>query len=280
MEKTIIAICYDFDKTLATDDMQAFSFIPNLGLTKDAFWKRCNNFSKKNGADPILSYLRVMVDECNACGINLTRNYLKSLGKDIKFFEGVSTWFKRLNEYADKKGILLEHYVISSGNKEILEGCSIFKEFKNVFGCEFLYDRNGVAYWPKSVVNYTLKTQYLFRICKGAENLTDDETVNQRIDKKRVEFRNMIYIGDGVTDIPCMTLVKEKGGTAISVYTDAQKERSVKLLKDNRVNYACKSDYKSGSELERLLKLIIDSVELKEKLIKQEFKQVKNFSIN
>lgn len=275
MDKKIIAICYDFDKTLACDDMQSFGFIPALGITKDEFWKKCGVFSQKNKSDPVLTYLRVMMDECNKKGISLTREFLGQMGKNIKFFDGVTTWFKRLNEHAKKNGIVLEHYVISSGNKEILEGCSIFKEFKNVFCCEYLYDKNGVAYWPKTVVNYTLKTQFLFRICKGAEKLTDDETVNQRVDKKHVEFANMIYIGDGVTDIPCMTLIKEKGGTAISVYDTGQKQRSVQLLKDNRVNYICKSDYRSGSELEKLMKLIIDSITLKEKLVDQEFKQSK-----
>lgn len=266
MSNKIIAICYDFDKTLATDDMQAFSFIPNLGLKKEEFWAKCREFSLKNNADPILSFLRVMIDECEARGIHLTRDYLKSLGKDIQFFAGVDTWFGRLNKYAESKGLTLEHYVITSGNREILEGCPIYKELKNVFGCEFLYNTNGNAYWVKSVVNYTVKTQFLFRICKGAENLTDDETVNQRIDKKRVEFRNMIYIGDGVTDIPCMTLVKEKGGTAIAVYPQNRQELSAQLLRDKRVNYVCESNYQRDSELDKLLHALIDSIALKEKL--------------
>ncbi len=280
MSKKIIAICYDFDKTLATDDMQAFSFIPNLGLTKEEFWAKCRAFSVKNNADPILSFLRVMIDECAARGISLTREYLNKLGKYIEFFDGVPTWFARLNEYAASKNMQLEHYVITSGNKEILEGCSIFDELKNVFGCEFLYNEKGEAYWVKSVVNYTIKTQFLFRICKGAENLTDDETVNQRVDKKRVEFRNMIYIGDGVTDIPCMTLVKEKGGTAIAVYPQNKRELSVKLLRDDRVNYVCQSDYSSDSELEKLIKVLIDSIALKEQLFDKEFEQVKKFAEN
>ncbi len=278
MSKKIIAICYDFDKTLATDDMQAFSFIPNLRLKKEEFWAKCRDFSLKNNADPILSFLRVMIDECEARGIKLTRDYLKSLGKDIQLFDGVSTWFGRLNKYAESKGMTLEHYVITSGNKEILEGCPIYNELKNVFGCEFLYDKNGEAYWVKSVVNYTVKTQFLFRICKGAENLSDDETVNQRIEKKRVEFRNMIYIGDGVTDIPCMTLVKEKGGTAIAVYPQNRQGMSLQLLRDERVNYVCESDYKSDSELEKLVKALIDSIELKEKLFDKEFEQAKKFA--
>lgn len=272
MEKTIVAICYDFDKTLATNDMQAFSFIPNLGLTVPEFWEKCGQFTKTSGSDPILSYLRVMMDQCHKKGIPLTRGYLNSLGKDIKYFDGVTTWFKRLNAYAEEHDIELEHYIISSGNKEIIEGSAIAKEFKQIYGCEFLYDEYGEAYWPKTIINFTLKTQYLFRICKGAINLSDEEKVNERVDKKHVEFRNMIYIGDGMTDIPCMTLIKEKGGTAISVYPTNQKDKSVQLVQDNRVNYACKSDYSSNSQLEKLIKLIIDSISLKEKLLEKETK--------
>ena len=265
-KKTVVAICYDFDKTLATNDMQAFAFIPNMNMTEEEFWNECDIFSKTYGTDSTLSYLRVMIDEAKAHNIKLTKEYLNQCGKSIKFFEGVTTWFKRINNFADEHNIEVEHYIISSGNKEILEGSSIYDEFKQVYGCEFLYDNDGVAYWPKTIVNYTLKTQYLFRICKGTTDLTDDEQVNQRIEKKHVEFRNMIYIGDGVTDVPCMTLVKEKGGTAISVYPKGKKEKSLQLLQDNRVNYALKSDFKAGSELENLIKIIFESIELQEKL--------------
>lgn len=271
-EKTVVAICYDFDKTLATNDMQAFSFIPNLGLTDQEFWQKCNVFAKKTGTDSILSYLRVMIDECKAKGIKLTRSYLNSLGKDIKYFDGVTTWFKRLNQYALEHDIELEHYIISSGNKEIIEGSTIAKEFKQIYGCEFLYDDNGEAYWPKTIVNYTLKTQYIFRICKGATDLNDDSKVNERVEKKHVEFRNIIYMGDGITDIPSMTLVKEKGGTAISIYPVGKKEKSAQLVQDNRVNYACKGDFSANSQLEKLIKLIMDAISLKEKLFEKEVK--------
>ncbi|MBR5012906.1 MAG: haloacid dehalogenase-like hydrolase, partial [Clostridia bacterium] len=216
MKKMTIAICYDFDKTLTIDDMQSFAFIPNLGMTTAEFWNKTNNFIKKNGCDVTLGFLRTMLDECRKKGIVLSREYLKEMGKNIPFAEGVLTWFKRLNNFAEKHGATLEHYIISSGNKEMIEGTKIFKEFTNVFACEYLYDKNGEAFWPKNAVNYTTKTQCLFRICKGAHDISDEHTVNRKTEKKHVEFRNMIYIGDGVTDIPCMTLVKEKGGTAIA----------------------------------------------------------------
>jgi 2-hydroxy-3-keto-5-methylthiopentenyl-1-phosphate phosphatase len=272
MEKTVVAICYDFDKTLATNDMQAFSFIPNLGLTTDEFWAKCGQFSKTTGTDSILTYLRVMMDQCKEKGIPLTRDYLNSLGKDVKYFEGVTTWFKRLNAYAEELGLQLEHYIISSGNKEIIEGSTIAKEFKEIYGCEFLYNDYGEAYWPKTIINFTLKTQYIFRICKGATNLTDEEKVNARVEKKHVEFRNIIYIGDGLTDIPCMTLVKEKGGTAISVYPAGKKEKSIQLVQDDRVNYACKGDYTANSQIEKLVKLKLDQIALNAKLLEKEGK--------
>ena len=276
MKNTTVAICYDFDKTLASNNMQAFSFIPKLNIGVDEFWQKVQTFTKKNGCEPTLAYLQVMIDECKKKGIVLTKKYLTELGKDIKFYDGVTTWFTRLNRYAEKCNIKLEHYIISSGNKELIDGCRIAKEFTSVFGCEYLFDKNGVAYWPKNIVNYTQKTQYLFRICKDATDITDEGKVNSRVDKKHVEFRNMIYIGDGLTDIPCMTLVKEKGGTAISVYTPEKKEESVRLLKDDRVNYACKSDFRSGSQLEKLIKQILDCIKLKEILIaKEQSKKVK-----
>lgn len=273
MSKTVVAICYDFDKTLATSNMQEFSFIPNLGLSINEFWDKCDNLAEENGSDMILNTMRFMIDRCKEKGIKLTKEYLYSLGKDVKFFNGVESWFDRINKYAKSKDIVLEHYIISSGNKEIIEGCPIYDKFKNVYGCEYLYDENGEAYWPKRAVNYTLKTQYLFKICKGIDDNSKDEKVNDRVNKKHVEFRNMIYIGDGITDVPCMTLVKEKGGTAISVYPEGEKDKSVKLLKDNRVNYACVSDYGENSEIEQLMQLILNSISLKEKLIKKESNQ-------
>lgn len=279
MKKTTVAICYDFDKTLSKTEMQAFAFIPNLGLTESQFWQKVEHFVQRTGADRTLAYLRVMLDECTQQGISLTREYLVQQGKKIQFFDGVSTWFKRLNAYAKQKNITLEHYIISSGNREIVEGCKIFDQVTDVFGCEFLYDQNGLAYWPKNAVNYTLKTQYLFRISKGTFDGRDEVAINKRTKEKHVHFHNMIYIGDGLTDIPCMTLVKEKGGTAISVYQTKDKAKSQNLLMDNRVNYMCKSSYKSGSALEKLMHLIIDSLALKEVLMHKENSTKKNHNI-
>lgn len=267
MAKPIVAICYDFDSTLSTHEMQ-YWLAPKLDMTISEFWA---NQDKMKGVEFVLSYLWLTLDECRKKNVKVTREFLQSCGKDIEFYNGVKTWFKRLNNYALSKGIILEHYIISTGNKEMIEGTPIYSEFKKTYGCEFIYDKNGEAFWPKIVVNGTAKTQYLFRINKG---IYDDDfmevKVNQRVENKRVEFRNMIYIGDGVTDIPCMTLVKEKGGTAIAVYGENKKNVGERLINDKRVNFACKADYSAGSELDRIVRLVLDSIQLREKLYKKE----------
>ena len=269
MGKTIVAICYDFDSTLSTKDMQNW-MVPKLGMTISEFWSKQD---KMKGVDFVLSYLWLTLDECRKKGIKVTREFLRSCGKDIEFYSGVKTWFKRLNDYALSKDIILEHYIISTGNIEMIEGTPIFKEFKKIYGSEFIYDKNGEAFWPKFVVNGTMKTQYLFKINKGISG--DDfmeAKVNERIEKKRVKFGNIIYIGDGVTDIPSMTLVKEKGGTAIAVYNESKKSVGEALIRDRRVNFSCKADYSSGSELDKIVKLVLDSISVNEKLYKKENK--------
>ena len=269
MAKTIVAICYDFDSTLSTKDMQNW-LVPKLGMTINEFWSKQD---KLKGVDFVLSYLWLTLDECRKKGVKVTREFLQSCGKDIEFYSGVKTWFKRLNDYALSKDIILEHYIISTGNTEIIEGTPIYKEFKRIYGSEFIYDKNGEAFWPKFVVNGTTKTQYLFRINKGISG--DDfmeAKVNERVEKKRVKFGNMIYIGDGITDIPSMTLVKEKGGVAIAVYNEKKKAVGEALVRDRRVNFACKADYSSGGELDKIVKLVIDSISVNEKLLKRENK--------
>lgn len=269
MGKTIVAICYDFDSTLSTHEMQ-YWLAPKLGISIGDFWAKQD---KLKGVDFVLSYLWLTLDECRQRGVKVTREFLQSCGRDIEFYSGVKTWFKRLNEYALSKDIVLEHYIISTGNTEMIEGTPIFKEFKKIYGSEFIYSKDGEAFWPKFVINGTTKTQYLFRINKGISgNDFMEAKVNERVEKKRVKFRNMIYIGDGITDIPSMTLVKEKGGIAIAVYNEKKKDIGDLLVRDKRVNFACKADYSSGSELDKIVKLVIDSISVNEKLLKRENK--------
>lgn len=262
MAKPIIAIMYDFDKTLSNKDMQNYDFIPNLGLTPEEFWSETDEVCTKHNMDKILGYMYVMVKKCEEKGIKLTKEYLKSLGNGIEFFKGVETWFDRINVYGESLGLRIEHYIISSGTKEIVEGCKIAKEFKRIYGCEFMYDENKKAIWPKIAVNYTNKTQYVYRISKGALEESEEEKLNSATTDKerRVAYENMIYIGDGMTDIPCMKVVKSRGGKAIAIYQPNQKEKVQNLVRDNRINYVCPGDYRENSKIEKIVKLILDNM--------------------
>ncbi len=267
--KPILALVYDFDKTLCRDDMQNFSFIPALGMTPSEFWDSTTVLSKELGMEKILSYMYMMIMKCHEKGIPLTREWLNSLGKDIKFYDGVTTWFKRINQYGEEKGVRIEHYILSSGTTEIMEGTPIAKEFKSIYGCEFLYDENGIAIWPKIAVNYTAKTQFLYRISKGTLD-TNDDSVNLRVETKRIPFRNIVYLGDGLTDVPCMAIVHEKGGRSIAVYPKGSEEKAKQLYTDERINYYCLADYGANSKLEKFIKLVINSVSATEELLIKE----------
>lgn len=260
MKKPIIAIMYDFDSTLSKSDMQDYGFIPALGMTPDEFWAATGEFAKKSGCERILSYMYTMVRLAKEKGIHLTRKLLNEMGKNIEFFPGVDTWFKRINKYGKEHGIIVEHYLISSGTKEIVEGCSIAKEFKEMYGCEFYFDpETEEPVWPKLAINYTQKTQYFFRISKGAYDITDDKKVNEKETVHRIPYSHMIYLGDGMTDVPCMQLVKNGRGRSIAIYGKGEKENMKKLLKAGRINYAAVGDYREGSKLDRTIKAFIDS---------------------
>lgn len=266
-KKPVIALMYDFDKTLITTDMQNFGFIPSLGLTKDEFWKEVNEFTKENQMDALLSYMYMMLKFAKIHDKKITRDEFVKLGKNIEFFPGVKVWFKRVNEYAKEKGAHVEHYVISSGLQEIIEGSDIFPEFKRTYACEYIYDVNGVAVWPKTVVNFTTKTQYLYRINKGELSICDDNILNSYVphEERRIPFSNMIYIGDGLTDVPCMKLCKVNGGHSIAVYGENQ-DTAEKLIRESRVDFITKADYTKNSELDKIVRTIIDKIIVENKL--------------
>ncbi|HKM10907.1 MAG: haloacid dehalogenase-like hydrolase [Bacilli bacterium] len=269
--KPIVALLYDFDKTLCTTDMQNYSFIPALGMTPGEFWGATEEFSHKYGVERILSYMYMMVHMCKVKGIACTREYLKSQGQNIKYFDGVSNWFKRINEYGTELGLIVEHYLVSSGTKEIIDGCSIAKEFKAIFGCEFHYDEEtGLPTWPKTAINYTAKTQYFFRISKGVLDQIDDRSVNVKTLNRRIPYRNIIYFGDGLTDVPIMILVKENGGNSIAVYQDSNKDHVSNLFEDGRVNYIARADYRSGSDIDKVIKLILSEISVQAELAKKQ----------
>lgn len=273
--KTIVAFIYDFDHTLSTTDMQNYSFIPSLNIEPKEFWTEANKLTKKEHMDPLLAYMFLMIEESKKRNLPINRKNFVSLGKDIQFFPGVDGWFKRINEYGKTKDVEVQHYVISSGNKEIIEGSSIFKFFKKVFACEYLYNDEDEAIWPKSVINYTTKTQFIYRINKGVLDLSENDKVNASMpdEDKPIPFQNMIYIADGLTDVPCMKLVSGNGGTAIAVY-GKNKKPAQKLFNDGRVNFMCEADYSENSSIDKIARLLIDKIAPLDKLYQLHYSQV------
>ena len=268
-----IALMYDFDKTLCDQDMQNYSFIPNLNMTSDEFWNETENFSKKNYMEGILAYMFYMMHKCKEKGVPFTKEYLHSMGKNVNFYKGVQNWFQRINAYGESLGVKIEHYIISSGIKEIIEGSDIKDEFKKIFACQYYFDEEGNAIWPKIAINYTQKTQYIFRISKAAYDETDNRKVNDKMSDRVIPYQNMIYIGDGLTDVPCMTFLKKQGGISIAIYPKGKKDKVVNLLLDNRVNYICSADYQEGSELDSLIKLILQDINISYKLMLKQKQQ-------
>ena len=273
-EKPIVALMYDFDKTLSRSDMQDYGFIPALGMTPNEFWGETGKFQAATGVERILSYMYTMVKLCKNKGIKLTREALNEMGRKIQYFDGVSTWFDRINAFGESLGVQIEHYIISSGTKEILEGCSIAKHFKHMFGCEFYFDPvTKEPVWPKLAINYTMKTQFIYRIRKGSFDLTDDTTINTKVENIRIPYTNMIYLGDGMTDIPCMQLVQNNSGHSIAIYSDKDEKALRKLLAEKRTNVCVKADYSKGSDLEKVIQSIIQTVAA-ESSLKQQSKEL------
>ena len=264
MEYTV-ALIYDFDGTLAPGNMQEYDFIPAVGKSNKEFWSEANVLAETQDADPVLAYMARMIQEAQSKGLSLRREAFQVSGRNIRYYNGVEEWFPRMNAYAKERGIRLLHYVNSSGMKEIIEGTSIAHEFKHIYACSFLYNVDGIAYWPAVAVNYTNKTQFIFKINKGVESVYDTRKVNEYMEESRrpVPFSRMIYVGDGTTDIPCMRLVKNFGGHSIAVYNPnkqgAQKGLS-SLIHDNRVNHVCPADYSAGSDIDTVVKTIIDKI--------------------
>lgn len=278
MAKALIpaAICYDFDGTLAKGNMQERDFIPQIEMSKKDFWDEVSNKCKDQNADNILVYMKLMLSKASAKEIKVRKKNFEDYGKSLAFFSGVydnpnDNWFTRLNDYAKDSGVRLEHYIISAGIREMIDGTAIKKYFKKIYASSFMYDHHGVAEWPAMAVNYTNKTQYLFRINKGSLDVYDHSVINKYIPKneRTIPFSNMMYIGDGETDIPCFRLIKDQGGYSIAVREknkSNQKKMAQSLLDDGRVDYITYTDYTDGSKLDRIIKGIIDKIACDESL--------------
>lgn len=275
--KPIVALLYDFDKTLCTTDMEDYTFIPGLGMTPRQFWAIANDFGRENRMDGLLAYMYTMIWQCREKGIPLTRDYLVRCGEAVTLFPGVEDWFDRINALGDALGVSVEHYVLSSGLKEIIEGTAIGDRFREIYACEFFYDEAGLAAWPKLDVNFTNKTQFVYRINKGVLNVAEDKQLNASMpdDSKRVPFTNMIYIGDGLSDVPCMKMMQAYGGHSIAVYQDSNRSGVEELLRRGRVDFIFPADYREGGQLMRTVGNIIRKMAIADALSAENAAQMK-----
>ena len=272
----ILAICYDFDKTLSPDDMQTYGYIQSLGFNVDVFWEEANRLAKKHEMDSNLAYMYLMLQHSKGI-FSVTKEALADFGSRVSLFQGVEGWFQRINRYGKQKGVTIEHYIISSGIKEMIEGTEIARYFTKIYASSFMFDKDGTAIWPAQAINYTNKTQFLYRINKGTLDI-NDAAVNNYLgyEDRRIPFRNIVYIGDSLTDIPCMRLVKANGGYSIAVYNPEteQKEKVYQLICEERIEYFCEANYQDNSELDQLIKAIIDKAATDEILVRKHIENI------
>jgi hypothetical protein len=264
-KRPIVALIYDFDGTLSPGNMQEFGFIQAIGKSPEEFWRKSDEIAIGQDASNILSYMKLMFDEARKAGLKLRKDDFRRFGKDVELFEGVREWFGLINTYGKEHGVTIEHYINSSGLAEIIEGTPIAKEFKRIFACTFLYNEAGEAEWPGVAVDYTAKTQFLFKINKGILSVRDSKKVNesQLEENKRIPFPHMIYFGDGETDVPSMKIVKMFGGNSIAVYNPnipRKKKTAQKLLRQKRVNFITPAIYTEGSRTYEVVCSIINKI--------------------
>ena len=259
MEKPIIALLYDFDRTLCTQDMQNYGFIPSLGMAPGDFWALANDVGRREKMDGVLAYMYTMVHESRRRGVPLTRESLRRQGRFITFFPGVEDWFGRINRFGESLGVTVEHYVISSGLREIIEGSAAAGAFREIFASEFYYDGEGCPVWPRLAVNFTAKTQFIYRINKGVLDVSNDRDLNASMpdNSKRVPFTQMIYLGDGLSDVPCMKMMRAYGGQAVAVYQEGNRRGVEQLLRERRVDYIFPADYREGTGLDLTMRNIL-----------------------
>ena len=278
-KKIPIAICYDFDGTLIRGNMQENSFIPNLGMEKEEFWAEVKKAAEDNDMDEVLAYMELMMSKAREKNKELSRTSLQSHGKTVDLFPGVQEWFSKIDKQGKNLGLAVEHYIISSGIDEMISGSSISHHFKHIFASGFAYNANDVPKFAARSVNYTTKTQYLFRINKGILNSWNNEVNAVMAESARpIPFSRMIYLGDGETDVPTMKMLNYQGGYSIAVYPPAggirrtkaetQKRQAAENLRaNNRAQFVAEADYTSGSELFSivlsLLKRIADEEQYK-----------------
>jgi 2-hydroxy-3-keto-5-methylthiopentenyl-1-phosphate phosphatase len=276
-KQNTIALVYDFDGTLSPQPMQEYTVLPELGENSGDFWKECTEEAKKHKADSMLTYMRLLIEKMESNHTHLDKKALRGLARSIKYFPGVETWFDRINDHvklASHGKVKVKHYIISAGLKEILDGIKIRKHFEEMFASEYYFDHHSVAKFPTIVINDTSKTQYLFRINKGILDVSHSINDYMPENERPIPFSNMIYIGDGLTDVPCMTVTKNNGGYSVAVYKPSSpKSVSVcrNLAQGNRIDYFAPANYEKGQKLEKRVKLILDMIIAKIMFEKEKF---------
>ncbi|HEY2628264.1 MAG TPA: HAD family hydrolase [Usitatibacter sp.] len=261
-----IALVYDFDGTLSPQPMQEYTVLPKIGVKPAEFWAKVNREARETESDSMLVYMRLIIEALEREKVDVKREDFAAMASAIEYFPGVTTWFDRMNAYVKKRSrsqVKLQHYLISAGQKEILDGVSIRRHFKRIYASEYHFNYRGVATFPKLLVTDTLKTQFLFRINKGLELVT--ESINEHMPEaeRPIPFANMVYLGDGMTDVPSMALTKKSGGHTVAVY-DAKKESQraicMKLLEAGRADFIAEADYRKTSKLSRRVELLLDAI--------------------
>jgi 2-hydroxy-3-keto-5-methylthiopentenyl-1-phosphate phosphatase len=261
-----IALVYDFDGTLSPQPMQEYTVLPKIGVEPAQFWAMVNREARESESDPMLVYMRHIIEALERARVDVKREDFAAMAVSIEYFPGVTTWFKRMDAYVKRRSrgqVRLLHYLISAGQKEILDGVSIRKHFQRIYASEYHFNHHGVATFPKFLVTDTAKTQFLFRINKGIEAVT--ESINEHMPEadRAIPFPNMIYLGDGMTDVPSMTVTKKNGGHAVAVY-DLRKQNGratcVKLLDAGRVDFVAEADFRKSSKLSRRVELLLDAI--------------------
>lgn len=266
MAKPTVALIYDFDGTLSPCNMQEYDFLKDIGVRNTSdFWREVNAYVEKHDASNILCYMKIMLEKASAAHKSVKRQAFVDYGKSVALYNGVEEWFDLVEELAKANNVLVEHYINSSGLKEMIEGTKIASKFKQIYACSFLYNVDGVAEWPAVAVDFTAKTQFLFMINKGIAKISENSKVNEyRPEGERpIPFKHMIYFGDGETDIPCMRMIKQFGGNSIAVYKPRNKQKkeiAKKLIQDGRVNFACSADYTKDGEIYRIVKAILSQI--------------------
>lgn len=260
-----IAMVYDFDGTLTPKSMQDYTLLPKLGIRTEDFWQEVEQEVRETGAENMLVYMRLLLDKARAKAIDIKPSDYRALAHKIRYFPGVEDWFELINHYVREKSrnVKIKHYIISAGMREILDGISIKRHFARIYASEYHFNREGIADFPNIVITDTTKTQFLFRINKGKETLT--ETINEHMteSERPIPFANMIYLGDGMTDVPSMALMKKNGGYSIAVHKPRDEHRidiCRELLQAKRVDFIAKADYRKDHELYKRTTLLLDAV--------------------